>query len=363
MADAPPAPRILRVYLDGPHGAGKSTTARALVALAEAASRRVAFVEEPMGYWRSAFSSDAIFEIYDTQHRLDRKEISPAEAGAFMTSLQMHMATPYALAEEAFRPHVGREAADGAGPQRRDPDATLVVDRHAVASLVCYPMARFLLGCLSLRSVASLVSLLPPPLPGTNLVLATLDRGAHAARLAARARPGERPDVAMLMAIRDVYAMLANTARYLRRGGDWRRDWPALPVFGRDEFAARAAGEGRAIPVREDPGLGDTLFAALKVAELLDPRGRPRGPHARTLDVLAERIGAMHVSVLDLGGTPEECVAALRDALRTLVCTEGASPDSAAELLRAAAAYRAEVALGPDAGGDDGGAGAGSVPE
>nr|P04408.2 RecName: Full=Thymidine kinase [Saimiriine alphaherpesvirus 1]AAA67102.1 thymidine kinase [Saimiriine alphaherpesvirus 1] len=339
--------RILRVYLDGPHGVGKSTTAEALVARCEPRRPIRSMLQEPMAYWRSTFASDAITEIYDTQHRLDSNEITAAEAGAFMTSLQLHMGTPYALLEEAMRPHVGRELAEpddnGPLPQRRD--FVLVVDRHAVASMVCYPLARFMMGCVSLRSVASLISHLPPPLPGTNLVVASLDFREHAARLRARARPGERLDLTMMAAIRNAYAMLANTSRYLLSGGDWRRDWGSLPVFKPSAFVARAAKTAYTLPLRDEPGLADTLFAALKVPEFLDARGYPRAAHAWTLDILANRIRALRVYTLDLTGPPEACAAAFRRLCAGLVLTEGSHPGALCELKRAAAAYAREMSV------------------
>nr|BAD20746.1 truncated thymidine kinase [Human alphaherpesvirus 2]BAD20747.1 truncated thymidine kinase [Human alphaherpesvirus 2] len=220
----PELPTLLRVYIDGPHGVGKTTTSAQLM---EALGPRdnIVYVPEPMTYWQVLGASETLTNIYNTQHRLDRGEISAGEAAVVMTSAQITMSTPYAATDAVLAPHIGGEAV---GPQAPPPALTLVFDRHPIASLLCYPAARYLMGSMTPQAVLAFVALMPPTAPGTNLVLGVLPEAEHADRLARRQRPGERLDLAMLSAIRRVYDLLANTVRYLQRGGRWREDWGRL---------------------------------------------------------------------------------------------------------------------------------------
>nr|BAA23732.1 thymidine kinase [Human alphaherpesvirus 2] len=141
----PELPTLLRVYIDGPHGVGKTTTSAQLM---EALGPRdnIVYVPEPMTYWQVLGASETLTNIYNTQHRLDRGEISAGEAAVVMTSAQITMSTPYAATDAVLAPHIGGEAV---GPQAPPPALTLVFDRHPIASLLCYPAARYLMGSMT----------------------------------------------------------------------------------------------------------------------------------------------------------------------------------------------------------------------
>lgn len=77
---------------------GKTTTSAQLM---EALGPRddIVYVPEPMTYWQVLGASETLTNIYNTQHRLDRGEISAGEAAVVMTSAQITMSTPYAATD------------------------------------------------------------------------------------------------------------------------------------------------------------------------------------------------------------------------------------------------------------------------
>ncbi|ECF3468679.1 hypothetical protein E2Z92_24410 [Salmonella enterica subsp. enterica serovar Virchow] len=330
----PELPTLLRVYIDGPHGVGKTTTSAQLM---EALGPRdnIVYVPEPLTYWQVLGASETLTNIYNTQHRLDRGEISAGEAAVVMTSAQITMSTPYAATDAVLAPHIGGEAV---GPQAPPPALTLVFDRHPIASLLCYPAARYLMGSMTPQAVLAFVALMPPTAPGTNLVLGVLPEAEHTDRLARRQRPGERLDLAMLSAIRRVYDLLANTVRYLQRGGRWREDW------------GRLTGVAAATP-RPDPedGAGslprieDTLFALFRVPELLAPNGDLYHIFAWVLDVLADRLLPMHLFVLDYDQSPVGCRDALLRLTAGMIPTRVTTAGSIAEIRDLARTFAREV--------------------
>ncbi|AHM96144.1 thymidine kinase [Papiine alphaherpesvirus 2] len=339
---------LLRIYVDGPHGLGKTTTAAAFTA---ALSRvdQIEYVPEPMAYWQTLGGRETIARIFDAQHRLDRGEISAAEAAMAMASAQVTMSTPYAVTESAVAPHIGPELPPGHKPHPSI-DLILVFDRHPVAPLLCYPAARYLTGSLSLPTVLSFAALLPPTTPGTNLVLGDLPEAVHAERLAQRQRPGERLDLAMLSAIRRVYAMLGNAILYLQTGGSWRADWRRLSP-------ARPAAESRR-PERilPRPEIEDTIFALFCAPELLDETGEPFRVFAWTLDLLAERLRSMHLFVLDYNQATRHCWMDLMETTPEMTPTLVTNPGSLTTLRTLAREFAREMT--PARGGDAGGEGA-----
>ncbi|AAU88088.1 thymidine kinase [Cercopithecine alphaherpesvirus 2] len=330
---------MLRIYVDGPHGLGKTTTAAAFAA-ALGKSDGVEYVPEPMAYWQKLGGAETIARIFDAQHRLDRGEISVAEAAMAMTSAQVTMSTPYAVTEAAVAPHIGPELPPDHRPHPTI-DLILVFDRHPVAPLLCYPAARYLVGSLSLPAVLSFAALLPPTTPGTNLVLGDLPAVAHAERLAQRHRPGERLDLAMLSAIRRVYAMLGNTILYLQTGGSWRADWHRL---------APAVESRRPERIMPHPKIEDTLFALFCAPELLDETGELYRVFAWTLDLLAERLRSMHLFVLDYNQATRHCWMDLMEATPEMTPTLVTTPGSLTVLRTLAREFAREMAPAPGGG-------------
>nr|ACN54626.1 thymidine kinase [Human alphaherpesvirus 1] len=311
-------PTLLRVYIDGPHRMGKTTTTQLLVALGSRDD--IVYVPEPMTYWRVLGASETIANIYTTQHRLDQGEISAGDAAVVMTSAQITMGMPYAVTDAVLAPHIGGEAGSSHAPP---PALTLIFDRHPIAALLCYPAARYLMGSMTPQAVLAFVALIPPTLPGTNIVLGALPEDRHIDRLAKRQRPGERLDLAMLAAIRRVYELLANTVRYLQGGGSWREDWgqlsgTAVPPQG-------AEPQSNAGP---QPHIGDTLFTLFRAPELLAPNGDLYNVFAWALDVLAKRLRPMHVFILDYDQSPAGCRDALLQLTSGMVQTHVTTPGS-----------------------------------
>nr|QCY51810.1 thymidine kinase [Human alphaherpesvirus 1] len=311
-------PTLLRVYIDGPHGMGKTTTTQLLVALGSRDD--IVYVPEPMTYWRVLGASETIANIYTTQHRLDKGEISAGDAAVVMTSAQITMGMPYAVTDAVLAPHIGGEAGSSHAPP---PALTLIFDRHPIAALLCYPAARYLMGSMTPQAVLAFVALIPPTLPGTNIVLGALPEDRHIDRLAKRQRPGERLDLAMLAAIRRVYGLLANTVRYLQCGGSWREDWGQLS--GTAVTPQGAEPQSNAGP---RPHIGDTLFTLFRAPELLAPNGDLYNVFAWALDVLAKRLRPMHVFILDYDQSPAGCRDALLQLTSGMVQTHVTTPGS-----------------------------------
>lgn len=144
--------RILRIYLDGAYGTGKSTTAR-VMALGGAL-----YVPEPMAYWRTLFDTDTVAGIYDAQTRKQNGSLSEEDAALVTAQHQAAFATPYLLLHTRLVPLFG-PAVEG------PPEMTVVFDRHPVAATVCFPLARFIVGDISAAAFVGLAATLPgePP--------------------------------------------------------------------------------------------------------------------------------------------------------------------------------------------------------
>ncbi|BBM13195.1 thymidine kinase [pteropodid alphaherpesvirus 2] len=289
---------LLRVYLDGPHGLGKTTLAKRLV---ENLSQfyEALFVPEPLQYWQSFGDQDAIARVYDTQRRFDQGELPASEAAMVMTSAQVTMTTPYAALHSLITPHIGYELIDSQAPPT---SLALIFDRHPISSYLCYPLARYMMGSFSLHAVVSMLALLPPSIPGTNLILGNLPRDINAERLMERQRPGEILDLAMLKAIHDVFDRLANTIRYVRLGHSWSEEWSLLQPLTRN--AALVA----EVKKQEHPRIQDTLFALFCAPEMLDCKGQPSLILKWALDILADRALHFELTVIDYYQTPGACV-------------------------------------------------------
>nr|QIC50113.1 thymidine kinase [Bovine alphaherpesvirus 2] len=317
--------RLLRVYVDGPHGLGKTTAASAL------ASERgdAIYLPEPMSYWSGAGEDDLVARVYTAQHRMDRGEIDAREAAGVVLGAQLTMSTPYVALNGLIAPHIGEEPSPG---NATPPDLILIFDRHPIASLLCYPLARYLTRCLPIESVLSLIALIPPTPPGTNLILGTAPAEDHLSRLVARGRPGEFPDARMLRAIRYVYALLANTVKYLQSGGSWRADLGSEPP--RLPLAPPEIGDPN------NPGGHNTLLA------LIHGAGATRGCAAMTswtLDLLADRLRSMNMFTVDYSAPPEACVAQMRNLLPSMQCTVTPKPESHRAVADAALAFMREM--------------------
>ncbi|AVT50757.1 thymidine kinase [Cervid alphaherpesvirus 2] len=362
LAPRPPPPCVVRVYLDGAHGLGKTTTGRALAAASSspAAGGPVLFFPEPMAYWRAAFATDALSGILAASARAAAGGEGAADAAGLVAYYQARFAAPYLILHSRVAALLGGPAGAGAPP------LTLVFDRHPLAACLCYPFARYCLGELRAEDLLALAAAAPAEAPGANLVVCTLPLAEQRRRLAARARPEDRADAGFLAAVRSAYALLANTCAFLKAGGAWREGWAALPWA---DAAARAALADPARPppaARAAPALRDTLFAALKCRELCPGGGAalPPAMHAWALDALAERLAALEVFALDVSAPPDACAAAvlaLRPAMRAARARGPAAAAALAALARQFGAAMAEGGEGASASASAG-ATAGAAP-
>ncbi|BAV93483.1 thymidine kinase [Equid alphaherpesvirus 4] len=328
---------IVRIYLDGVYGIGKSTTGRVMASAASGGSPTLYF-PEPMAYWRTLFETDVISGIYDTQNRKQQGNLAVDDAALITAHYQSRFTTPYLILHDHTCTLFG-----GNSLQRgTQPDLTLVFDRHPVASTVCFPAARYLLGDMSMCALMAMVATLPREPQGGNIVVTTLNVEEHIRRLRTRARIGEQIDITLIATLRNVYFMLVNTCHFLRSGRVWRDGWGELPTSC-GAYKHRAT-QMDAFQERVSPELGDTLFALFKTQELLDDRGVILEVHAWALDALMLKLRNLNVFSADLSGTPRQC-AAVVESLLPLMSSTLSDFDSASALERAARTFNAEMGV------------------
>uniref|UniRef100_A0AAU0K6N8 Thymidine kinase n=1 Tax=Anatid alphaherpesvirus 2 TaxID=3080522 RepID=A0AAU0K6N8_9ALPH len=309
----------MRIYVDGPFGVGKTTTIRALTDGAFDAP--VLVVKEPMKYWR-CFFTDLVSAVYDTSERARAGELSEHHVSAIMASIQARFSDPFTALHERVANRFG--FVSGIIGQ---PDMVLVFDRHPLASVLCFPLARYLLGECSVEMVLSLSARLPHEPPGGNMLIADLeDEEEHVRRLTRRARPGEIVNVNTLRAIRVVYNMFINTVDYAASlcrytEGEWEDDWCRLPWFEDGDKNALLAPD-YVVRRPQIPSAGATILAILKRRELCDSDGNAMRVHAWRIEAILRKIRHLHVGKIRLDGkTSEECVSAFRNETRDMIMT------------------------------------------
>ncbi|AII80893.1 thymidine kinase [Equid alphaherpesvirus 1] len=328
---------IVRIYLDGVYGIGKSTTGRVMASAASGGSPTLYF-PEPMAYWRTLFEADVISGIYDTQNRKQQGDLAADDAASITAHYQSRFTTPYLiLHDHTFGLFGGDSLQRGTRP-----DLTVVFDRHPVASAVCFPAARYLIGDMSMCALIAMVATLPREPQGGNIVVTTLNVDEHVRRLRTRARIGEQIDMKLIATLRNVYSMLANTSNFLRSGRVWRDGWGELPLS--CETYKHRATQMDAFQERESPELSDTLFAMFKTPELLDDRGVILEVHAWALDALMLKLRNLSVFCADLSGTPRQCATTV-ESLIPLMSSTLSDSESASSLERAARIFNAEMGV------------------
>lgn len=302
----------MRVYLDGAHGLGKTTTGRALAATA---GGDVLYFPEPMAYWRAMFATDALSGIFAASARraaAGEEGARAADAAGLVAYYQARFSVPYlalhARVAALLAPRAPRGRAEGAA-------LALVFDRHPVAACLCYPLARYCLRELNVEDLIMLMAALPPEAPGANLVVCTLPVAEQQRRLAARGRAGDCADGRFLAAVKAAYELLADTCAFLRAGGAWRSGWGALEWATADALRARVAPERAPRDPAAPPALRDTIFAVFKSRELCRDGGALPAVHAWALDALAARLAAFDVFTLDMSAPPDACASAVRGLL------------------------------------------------
>ncbi|AID52727.1 thymidine kinase [Falconid herpesvirus 1] len=323
----PPPVRVVRFYMDGAFGVGKTST---LFKLREAASgMQVLHVCEPMRYWRCLFV-DVVEEVYDTAAKRRSGEMNDRHATAIITTAQLQFANPYVVLHDRctglFGPLSGT---------RGEPDLLVIFDRHPSAACLCFPAARYILQDISVEVLITLAANLPRESPGGNILVACLDdEEEHLRRLTARARPGEKLDENMLRALRVVYCMLINTidfantqTRRRKSESDWERDWDKLPWF--DEGRRAELLEiGSSMERPEVPCLEKTLLVLFKVPQLCDATGKLLRVYAWGLGTMLSKLRGLRIEKLQMDGkTPDECAADVLCAVSNMLATRASFTD------------------------------------
>nr|WGL40834.1 thymidine kinase UL23 [Psittacid alphaherpesvirus 6] len=357
--------RLLRVYVEGPFGIGKTSTLKALLPCNVLADPSAPFVvtPEPMRYWRDFFA-DLIFAVGAAgRASLVEKGEAICARGSEETgqvnlvsetfaSIQMRFADPYLLLHDRLHDRFGT-----ANVYPGLPDAALFFDRHSLSSTACFPGARFLNGNCEVDAFLSILIKTPHEPPGCNMVVLDLaDIEEHVARITRRGRVGETVDVGLLTALRTVYAMLVNSIDYAnsRKHSDGpfaisERDWLSVPLLTEERRRSLAVGNGfvggqKLFERLRSPHPGNTFLALLKAPETCETNGSIRRIHAWAADAFFEKLRGMYVIVLSIDGkSPDACgaeMASTTDSMTTTTCGE----EDLAFALNTLTEYRQEVA-------------------
>ncbi|UJO49907.1 UL23 [anatid alphaherpesvirus 1] len=334
---------LVRVYLDGPYGTGKTTTGKLL---SEDTLAATLYVAEPMAYWRNHFE-DVIKGVYETQERKARGDIATTDAKAITAALQLQFFAPYSSFHTYASTLFGVEA-----PERTPPDITLIIDRHPTAACLCFPAARFVVGDMSLSTLLAMISLIPREPHGGNIVIMDLNEDEHLERLRARQRPGEAIDVRFLRVLHNIYKMFVNTIWYAKQApimwdcDKWDKDWSSVPIFDDDRKKMLEARDS--VPIvggKKRPSPSTTLLSLFKVPELCDESFRLRKVHEWNLRCALIKVADLNAYFMDISGkSPQECAAEVREATNAMDFTR-LSFTMAGDLEQAVNQYNTEMTI------------------
>ncbi|AAG27210.1 thymidine kinase [Cercopithecine alphaherpesvirus 9] len=293
---------ITRVYLEGAFGIGKTTTALAFVNGSRV--NPVFFIGEPMMYWRNMAGDDAINGIYGTQVRRKNGEISDNDAQRLTAYFQGLFCSPHSMLHARILHLTVQNPNNLALKFFNNPVA--IFDRHPVASNVCFPISRYVVGDMTPATLPGFLFAVSEEPEGTNLIVCTVSLTNHLTRITNRSRSGEIIDVQFILVLRNVYIMLINTIRYLQAKSDWLIDWFKLP-FCSNSFKQQLQ-EKECITIQENPVIENTLFAVFKIPELCDSYGELLDLWKWGMGVLANRLKNISCYVLSLDTTPTDAV-------------------------------------------------------
>ncbi|AAG45761.1 UL23 thymidine kinase [Meleagrid alphaherpesvirus 1] len=304
-------PTLTRVYLDGPFGIGKTSILNAMPDHTPDGAP-ILKVYEPMKYWRCQ-STDLVVAANETPERRRGGALSRFQSDMIMASIQARFADPYLLFHERLSSKCrGKiEICD-------TPAIILMLDRHPVAAILCFPITRYLLGEYSLEMLISSIIRLPLESPGCNLTVTILpDEKEHVNRICSRDRPGETADRNMLRTLNAVYASLVDTVKYANltcpyEKESWEMEWLGLPWFEEsllEEFISRPR---PVICSRTRMPLDRTLLAIFKRKELCSENGELLTQYSWILWGLLTKLHTINVELFDISGmSRRECASAI----------------------------------------------------
>lgn len=254
--------RLVILYVDGSFGIGKTTALREIQNSDSYPFRRI-FLEEPMRAWRSWFADDhdAIKEIYETQELKDSGAIDLHESSRRVCYAQLSLSAPFHIMNAVvYGMLTGEPEAEGCGPLASG-DHLLCVDRHPIASCLCFPVARFVSGYLEYTDLISLVATLPDYPSHATIVLFDLSVAEQVRRIEERSRSGEQVDATFLRILRNVFVLVNNTVAYLRATTAEQSfaDRELLREFRGSRFEAAMTRED--LQPKDNPDASETLFA------------------------------------------------------------------------------------------------------
>ncbi|AQX83350.1 nucleotide metabolism protein [Canid alphaherpesvirus 1] len=301
--------KICRFYIDGCYGTGKSTAALNFIKLEK--NNPVYYFPEPMAFWRIILETDIVQGIYSVQDRKLRGELSLNDASLITAQLQTKFSTPYILLHSNVSKFFGENVTFGI------PEVIFIFDRHPIASIVCFPLARYLIGDMTLESVISIITTLPKETPGGNLVITDLSEDELLQRLKKRSRKGEKIDLNLLHALQNVYTMLINTKRFLELN-DWYKEWDKLPVFNdcdKNYFLSQFCLE------KDKPSINDTLFRVFKTSSLVKKNRSPFIIYKWALEKLVDSLENLKIFKVSFQGSPDVCVSNIREIIPHMTIT------------------------------------------
>nr|AHJ08883.1 ORF 36 [Human alphaherpesvirus 3] len=302
---------VLRIYLDGAYGIGKTTAAEEFLHHFAITPNRILLIGEPLSYWRNLAGEDAICGIYGTQTRRLNGDVSPEDAQRLTAHFQSLFCSPHAIMHAKISALMDTSTSDLVHVNK-EPYKIMLSDRHPIASTICFPLSRYLVGDMSPAALPGLLFTLPAEPPGTNLVVCTVSLPSHLSRVSKRARPGETVNLPFVMVLRNVYIMLINTIIFLKTN-NWHAGWNTLS-FCNDVFKQKLQ-KSECIKLREVPGIEDTLFAVLKLPELCGEFGNILPLWAWGMETLSNCLRSMSPFVLSLEQTPQHAAQELKTLL------------------------------------------------
>ncbi|AAQ73701.1 thymidine kinase [Psittacid alphaherpesvirus 1] len=337
--------RIVVLYVDGAFGIGKTTVLRQIQKSAAYRFRRI-YLEEPMRAWRSWFvdDHDAIREIYTTQELKDAGEIDLREASRRVCYAQVSLSAPFHIMNAVIYGIISGES-EATSAHLGEGDYFVGVDRHPLASCLCFPVARFVTGYLEYTDLIALVATLPDYPRGASIAILDLSVEEQARRITERSRSGEHVNKTFLRILRNVFIIMYNTVAYLRNVSIDKAcaDREALEDFRGSQLESDM--HKIDIQPRDDPNASETLFAVMASDATWRKNRKQSALFVYTMAKLDALLRSLNMHIVDINGLSQEQCAEKVVAISSkvpAVTARGNAPDL---LFDAVEAYNADMGV------------------